>query len=374
VAAEENRIDKANGFVAGLAITALLVGMVWFIVWFMQDQVIYAWRIVRYYQYSATAYIPFIGPSSDELPMLLEFLRTTPSKDLFASTMWEIDQTYGRNFGFVLSGAFAYVGIRRVMRAKGTYGPELDVETVLSTLAPIFPHLRYIKENSPVGKSIRWSQEPGADNRFAMPLQVFEFAEMAPTPGLERVLTKEQLKGARPIYIKDETDFFAAFDKSMARKAFEAQMGRPLTTPKDFTDSERIAYEFCKKKIEAKIPRKETKQLIIRLSQKHGFIRTFLMSMFEEAKRVGILTANDELLPIMDSDRTLYWCLDSVGRDTPWIEAAGPYVHKDMEDLVGIRITEPEVTEAVESLERYLKLDRATEKEIAESTGAGGME
>ena len=76
----------------------------------------------------------------------------------------------------------------------------------------------------------------------------------------------------------------------------------------------------------------------------------------------------------MDSDRTLYWALDSVGRDTPWIEAAGPYVHKDMEDLVGVRITEPEVTEAVESLERYLKLDRETAREIAESQGDGGME
>jgi len=374
VAAEENRVDRTNVFLAGIAIVALAAAMLGFIFWVLQDQLIYAWRIVRYYQYSATAYIPFIGPSSAELPALLEFLRTTPSKDLFVSTMWEIDQTYGRNFGFLLASIFLLIGYRRISNGKGSFGPELNVESVIDALAPLFPHLQYVKDNSAVGKSIKWSTEPGADNRFAMPLQVFEFAEMAPTPGLERLLTPEQLKEARPIYLKDEKDFFAAFDESMARKAFEAQMGKPLTTPKDFSEEEKLAYNYFRKKLEAKIPAAEVKGLILRLSQKHGFVRTFLMSLFEEAKRVGIVTANDELLPIMDRDRALYWCLDSVGRDTPWIEAAGPYVHKDMEDLVGIRITEPEVTEAVQSLKRYLTLDRATEKEMAEASGDGGMD
>jgi len=374
VAQEENRIDKTNTFLTGVIILAMLVGMVAFIMWALQDQMILVWRVLRYYQYSATAYIPLIGPPASELPQLLEFLKNTPSKDLFVSTMWEIDQHYGRNFGILLAALFLTIGINRVRAGKGATGPELTVESVLKSMSPIFPHLRYIEENSPVGKSIKWDPTPGADNRFAMPLQVFEFAEMKPPPGLEKVLTPEQLKACRPIYEPDTKDFFAAFDKSLARKAFEAQMGPPLTTLKDFSEDERKAFNYFRKKLEKKVPKKEVKALILRLEQKHGFVRTFLMSMFEEAKRVGIVTMNDDLLPIMDSDRTLYWALDSVGRDTPWIEAAGPYVHKDMEDLVGIRITEPEVTEAVESLERYLKLDRETAREIAESQGDGGME
>ena len=372
MAQEENRNNRTSSALVGMVVFALLAGMTAAIAWVLQDQLIFAWRIIRHYQYQAMGYIPFIGPSPDELPGLLEWLRTTPSREIFGSTMWEIDQHYGRHFGFILAAGFLWVGVSRIRRGMGGTGPELSADNVIDLLTPIFPHLAYIKENNPAGKPIKY--RPGQDNRFAMPVQDFEFAEMSPPMGLEKILTPEQLKECRPIYIKDEPNFFAAFDKSLARKAFECQMGPPLLTLKDFSEPERKAFYFFKKRLDTKLPKGHSVKIIQRLEQKHGYVRTFLMSLFEEAKRLGIMTTNDELMPIMDDDRTLFYCLDSIGRDTPWIEAAGPFVHKDMEDLVGIRITEPEVTEAVDSLERYLKLDRATEKEIAESLGEHGLD
>ncbi len=366
------RSGNVGSLFATVAIFGMVVGMLAIMAWLLADQLTMIWRLVRFYQYTITGYIPLIGPPANELPQLLEWLKNTPSREILGSTMWEIDTHYGRNFGFLLAGLFGWIGIRRMLSGRGASGPELSHETVLDLLTPIFPHLAYVKANSPVGHPLKY--KPGADNRFAMPLQVFEFAEMTPPPGLEKILSEEQLKQCRPIYIQSEKNFFAAYDKSMARKAFECQLGPPLTTLRDFSESEKKAYTYFKKRLDAKLPAKTAKALVQRLEQKHGYVRTFLMAMFEEAKLLGILTTNDELLPIMDTDRTLYWCLDSVGKDTPWIEAAGVYVHKDMESLVGIRITEPEITEAVESLERYLKLDRATEKEILEASGESGLE
>jgi hypothetical protein len=372
VAQTDDRIDRTNTALAGIVVFGILVGMLAVIAWLLQDQLIYIWRILRYYQYSITGHIPFIGPSAAELPALLEWLQSTPSREIFFDTMWEIDQHYGRNFGFILAILFFWIGTKRILANRGATGPEMTSESVLEVLAPIFPHLRYIQNNNPVGKPLRW--RPGEDNQFAMPLQVFEFAEMQPPHGLEKMLTEEQLKDCRAIYEPSEKNFFSAYDKSMARKAFECQMGPPLLTLKDFSTSEKKAFYFFKKILDSKLPKEHSKKIIQRLEQKHGYVRTFLMGLFEEAKRLGISTTNDELLPIIDSDRPLFWCLDSVGRDTPWIEAAGPFVHNDMEDLVGIRITEPEVTEAVESLERYLKLDRATSKDIAEASGEHGLD
>lgn len=371
MAQDNNRSDSSNSGLSGIVVFGILIGMMAVIAWLTQDQLILVWRVLRYYQYSFLSYIPFIGPSTSDLPILLDWLQNTPSREVFFDSMWEIDQHYGRNFGVLLAALFFWIGVKRVRGNMGASGKELGAESVIELLTPIFPHLQYIKDNNPVGKPLRW--RPGEDNQFAMPIQVFEFAEMQPPLGMEKTLTPEQLKACRPIYEQAEKDFFAAFDKSLARKAFEVQMGPPLATLKEFSESEKKAFYFFKKVLDKKLTKADSKKIIQRLEQKHGFVRTFLMGLFEEAKRLGIITTNDDLMPIMDSDRTLFWCLDSVGRDTPWIESAGPFVHKDMEDLVGIRITEPEVTEAVESLERYLKLDRATEKEIAEASGEHGL-
>ncbi|WP_138438077.1 secretion/conjugation apparatus DotM-related subunit [Marinobacter shengliensis] len=372
MAQDDNRIDRTNDFLAGMFVLGFIVGGIALIVWLLQDQLVFVWRVVRFYQYSITEYIPLIGPSASELPMVLDWLQNTPSREIYAETMWEFDQHYGQNFGIFLAAIFIWVGVKRLKSNAGATGPELSAESVFDALIPIFPHLQYIKDHNPVGRPLKYV--PGGDNQFAMPVQVFEFAEMQPPMHLEKKLTPEQAEAARPIYLKDEKDFFNAFDKNMAANAFEAQMGPPLTTLKEFSASEKKAYYFFKKRLDAKLPKGRSTDIIRRLEQKHGYVRTFLMGLFEEVKRLGITTTNDDLMPIMDSDRTLFWCLDSVGRDTPWIEAAGPYVHKDMEDLVGIRITEPEVTEAVASLRRYLELDRATQHEIAESMGENGMD
>lgn len=84
---------------------------------------------------------------------------------------------------------------------------------------------------------------------------------------------------------------------------------------------------------------------------KVGFIR-----LFEQARRSGVFAAT-KLKWVINHDRSLYYCFSSVGRKTPFVEAAGCFAHLLLEKHLGYSIPHPEVTEAVEGLKKALWLN-----------------
>lgn len=90
-----------------------------------------------------------------------------------------------------------------------------------------------------------------------------------------------------------------------------------------------------------------------RLAQ-HAFVNTGMMSLLVEAREAGRVDSFANFNWVKESDRSLWYCLDNVGRNVSFIECAGVHSHWTIEKIVGQPITHPEVSGAVEGLKKYL--------------------
>lgn len=87
---------------------------------------------------------------------------------------------------------------------------------------------------------------------------------------------------------------------------------------------------------------------------KHAFINSGMMSLLVEAREAGRVDSFANFNWVKEKDRTLWYCLDTVGRNVAWVEAAGVFAHWEIEKIVGKAITHPEVTTAVDAMRKYL--------------------
>ncbi|MCP1674163.1 hypothetical protein J2T57_001265 [Natronocella acetinitrilica] len=81
----------------------------------------------------------------------------------------------------------------------------------------------------------------------------------------------------------------------------------------------------------------------------HGYVRPALMSLLDEARKSGVV-APVEFSWLKGEDRALWYCLHSVGRKTPFVEAGGAFAHWEIERLIGRSLNRPEVHAAIEAL------------------------
>lgn len=91
-----------------------------------------------------------------------------------------------------------------------------------------------------------------------------------------------------------------------------------------------------------------------RILQTHGYTLTVMASMLEIAREDGV-QASADFLWLKPVDRRLWYMLNTVGRQTPFVEVAGPYAHWLAEKILGRRLLVPMVEEATNALEISLK-------------------
>lgn len=78
---------------------------------------------------------------------------------------------------------------------------------------------------------------------------------------------------------------------------------------------------------------------------RHGFVRTIIYAMFQEARRLGVLEPADYRW-LHYTDRSLWALINSIGRNRPFAEAAAVYDHYNNEALAGEAILYPQVERA----------------------------
>ncbi len=91
-----------------------------------------------------------------------------------------------------------------------------------------------------------------------------------------------------------------------------------------------------------------------RIMQGHAYTLTVMASMLEIAREDGV-QASADFLWLKPVDRRLWYMLNTVGRQTPFVEVAGPFAHWVAEKQLGRRILVPMVEEATNALELVLK-------------------
>lgn len=98
---------------------------------------------------------------------------------------------------------------------------------------------------------------------------------------------------------------------------------------------------------------------------KHAYNITFIATLLTNARDDGVLACAD-FLWLKPYDRKLWYMLNSVGRQTPFVEVAGIFAHWKAEKAMGRPSIVPMVDEAVKALEEAVKEVRLTPKELKE--------
>ncbi len=93
---------------------------------------------------------------------------------------------------------------------------------------------------------------------------------------------------------------------------------------------------------------------VIKVMQSHAFVLTVMASMLQLARTDGVLATAD-FLWLKPLDRTLWFMLNSVGRQTPFAEVSGPFAHWLAERALKRKLSVPMVEEAVNALEVAIK-------------------
>ena len=95
-------------------------------------------------------------------------------------------------------------------------------------------------------------------------------------------------------------------------------------------------------------------KLVKTIIASHAYVYTVLASMLEKAREDGVQTTAD-FLWLKPLDRTLWYVLNCVGRQTAFVEVAGVFAHWLAEKEAGIKLLVPMVETATQALDVALK-------------------
>jgi intracellular multiplication protein IcmP len=98
----------------------------------------------------------------------------------------------------------------------------------------------------------------------------------------------------------------------------------------------------------------ENTKLVQQVVQGHAYVFTVMASMLETAREDGV-QASADFLWLKPIDRKLWYTLNSVGRQTAFVEIAGVFAHWKAEKEAGRKLIVPMVDEATKALELALK-------------------
>jgi intracellular multiplication protein IcmP len=147
-----------------------------------------------------------------------------------------------------------------------------------------------------------------------------------------------------PIHTRALFAVFAARYNSDTKPALDllAQMSASSKGKIDFSGVD----ELCKKHGDTRGVKK--------IIASHAYVLTVMASMLEVAREDGVQSSAD-FLWLKPVDRRLWYMLNSVGRQTPFVEVGGPYAHWLAEKEIGRRLLVPMVEEAGHALGLALK-------------------
>src|SRR3990167_2578453 len=147
-----------------------------------------------------------------------------------------------------------------------------------------------------------------------------------------------------PLHIKALFAVFAARIEADTKTAQDMlrQFNFSCTTKLDFQG----VNELCKKH--------EKSKRVQQVTRSHAYVFTVMAAMLEAAREDGV-QASADFLWLKPMDRRLWYTLNAVGRQTPFVEVAGIFAHWVAEKTSGRKLLVPMVDEATRALEVALK-------------------
>lgn len=105
--------------------------------------------------------------------------------------------------------------------------------------------------------------------------------------------------------------------------------------------------------------------LVQEILAKHAYLLTVMSSLLVGAREDGVVPSS-EFLWLKPLDRRLWYMLNSIGRQTPFSEVAGPFAHWRAETELGRPSRMPMIDEAIKALEIAVKEVKLTPRQMQE--------
>jgi intracellular multiplication protein IcmP len=106
--------------------------------------------------------------------------------------------------------------------------------------------------------------------------------------------------------------------------------------------------------VDALCKKHESSAAIQKITQSHAYVLTVMASMLVAARDDGV-QASADFLWLKPVDRKLWYMLNTVGRQTPFVEVGGCFAHWVAEKEMGRKLIVPMIEEATNALELALK-------------------
>jgi intracellular multiplication protein IcmP len=105
--------------------------------------------------------------------------------------------------------------------------------------------------------------------------------------------------------------------------------------------------------VEEKLQELKNESIIKFLETKHAYVNTWMITLLELSRTEGVM-ATAEILWLKPLDRRMWYVLNTVGRQVPFVESAGPFAHWLAEKKLNRPLRIPMVDTAVDALQLAL--------------------
>jgi intracellular multiplication protein IcmP len=217
---------------------------------------------------------------------------------------------------------------------------------------------------------------------WAMALSPMEFARRhqllkkedaileAPLPGME--MTAGIRRGdAKRVFTLQLGPYFEGFDRcpphvSALAAVFMSRINRDRASATLIIDTLNRTWALGKPNYSIATPilkKYLNTELVQEAIAKHAYLLTVMASLIEASRKDGVVPCSD-FLWLKPTDRRLWYMLNCVGRQTPFVEVGGPFAHWRAEQSLGRPSLVPMIDQAIVGLEIAIKEVKLSPKEL----------
>jgi intracellular multiplication protein IcmP len=338
----------------------IVVGIIWYLA---HDYIVGFIFQIKLYQAKAVYFL------INELQPQIAFIQNTASSEVSFQDLSNVSDAIGQYVRYPVILLLAIFGIWLIagdasLSFRKTYNMKLLAQSEQSNWPQIKPVLKLDLISQDIDKG-----------PWAMAMTPLQFAKKYHLLQEEPVIISEQT-----IQRKVKRVFSVISPK--AKQVFTLQLGEYFQNPEElnihtkalFTifaarinhdrDSankllKQIAISASESKLnfsgmQELLNKHKNSKLVQAITTKHAFVYTVMASLLVKARKDGVL-ATSEFLWLKPIDRSLWYMLNSVGRQTPFVEISGPFAHWLAEKEFDHKIIVPIVDEAVRALEIAIK-------------------
>lgn len=343
----EKGFDETSAIVVSIVAIFALMFLLPRIQWIFFEY----WRFLRLGEYTILSHIPLdffsnhktgIASIKDqlvnnhELSHIREAFKGLDDDTLalknqaFWSYIHNVDQKFTKWIIYPLSGILFYF-FYKAMGLNKKESTQHNYESFLNGFDKIKPYYADILGEKRLDTlSFKEAKEKGV-----IPMSPYDFATRIPAYGT---------KSKRPIYDPNRGDSEEErFDVKLARRSFDAQLGKLYKGYNSLTEKQKEFYNILKKYLE-----KSGKDIEVYMKM-HAYSICGLHRAYEVAKSEGIVAPNWFRKDFKYQDPYLWRTISDTGT-LPMVLGAGIRAHYELEKSVGSKILEKETTEAIRGL------------------------